>query len=117
MLTRYDSNNRYSKAVIANGFVFLAGLTAEDTSVGIEQQTASVVKQIDEYLARSGSSKDNIVSVNIWLTSMSDAQGMNKVWEKWVNAGKVPARATVESKLATPDTLIEIMVQAVIPPK
>jgi enamine deaminase RidA (YjgF/YER057c/UK114 family) len=44
MLTRYDSNNRYSKAVIAGGFVFLAGLTAEDTSGGIEEQTASVVK-------------------------------------------------------------------------
>jgi enamine deaminase RidA (YjgF/YER057c/UK114 family) len=116
MLTRFESNNRFSKAVVANGFVFLAGLTAADTSVGIEEQTAAVVKQIDDYLARAGSSKDNMVSVNIWLTSMSDAQGMNKVWEKWVNPGKVPARATVESKLATPDTLIEIMVQAVISP-
>jgi enamine deaminase RidA (YjgF/YER057c/UK114 family) len=117
MLTRYDSNNRYSKAVVANGFAFLAGLTAEDTTVGIEEQTASIVKQIDDYLARAGASKDDMVSVNIWLTSMSDAPGMNKVWEKWVSPGKVPARATVESKLATPDTLIEIMVQAVIPSK
>jgi enamine deaminase RidA (YjgF/YER057c/UK114 family) len=117
MLTRYDSNNRYSKAVVANGFAFLAGLTAEDTTVGIEEQTASIVKQIDDYLARAGASKDDMVSVNIWLTSMSDAPGMNKVWEKWVSPGKVPARATVESNLATPDTLIEIMVQAVIPSK
>jgi enamine deaminase RidA (YjgF/YER057c/UK114 family) len=117
MLTRYDSNNRYSKAVIAGGFVFLAGLTAEDTSGGIEEQTASVVKQIDDYLVRAGTTKDDIVSVNIWLTSMADAPGMNRVWEKWVNPGKVPARATVESKLATPQTLVEIMVQALIPTK
>jgi enamine deaminase RidA (YjgF/YER057c/UK114 family) len=39
---------------------------------------------------------------------------MNKVWEKWVTPGIVPARATVESALATPDTLVEIMVQAAL---
>jgi enamine deaminase RidA (YjgF/YER057c/UK114 family) len=66
---------------------------------------------------RAGTTKDDIVSVNIWLTSMADAPGMNRVWEKWVNPGKVPARATVESKLATPQTLVEIMVQALIPTK
>lgn len=114
MLTRYDSNARYSKMVVSNGFVFLAGFTADDLSGDIEAQTASVLKQIDAYLEKAGSSKDKMVSVNIWLTSMSLAPGMNAVWEKWVAPGIVPARATVESKLATPDTLIEIMVQAVI---
>lgn len=114
MLTRYESNARYSKAVISNGFVFLAGLTAQDLSGDIEAQTASVLQQIDAYLAKAGSSKDKMVSVNIWLTSMSHAPGMNKVWEAWVTPGMVPARATVESKLGTPDTLIEIMVQAAV---
>jgi enamine deaminase RidA (YjgF/YER057c/UK114 family) len=114
VLTRYDSNNRYSKAVISNGFVFLAGLTAEDLSGDIEAQTTAVIKQIDDYLARAGTSKEKMVSVNIWLTSMKDAPGMNKVWEKWVTPGIVPARATVESALATPDTLVEIMVQAAL---
>lgn len=114
MLKRYDSNARYSKAVISNGFVFLAGLTAEDLSGDIGAQTEAVLKQIDMYLEQAGSSKDKMVSVNIWLTSMSYAPGMNQVWEKWITPGMVPARATVESKLATPDTLIEIMVQAVI---
>jgi enamine deaminase RidA (YjgF/YER057c/UK114 family) len=114
MITRYDSNSRYSKCVIANGFVFLAGLTSDDTSLGIEDQTRAILKQIDDYLARAGTSKDKIVSVNIWLTSMSSAPAMNKVWENWVTPGAVPARATVESKLATPETLIEIMAKAVI---
>ncbi len=114
MITRYDFNNRYSKSVVANGFVFLAGLFAEDCSLDIEGQTASVLKQIDAYLAQVGSSKDKIVSVNIWLASMSDAPGMNKIWDAWVTPEKVPARATVESKLVAPDILVEIMVQAVV---
>lgn len=114
MITRFDSNGRFCKAVVANGFVFLSGMTARDRSGDIEAQTAEVLAQIDAYLAKAGSSKDRMVSVNIWLTTMADAPGMNKAWEAWVDGGEAPARATVESKLATPDTLVEIMVQALL---
>jgi enamine deaminase RidA (YjgF/YER057c/UK114 family) len=33
---------------------------------------------------------------------------MNSVWDPWVSPGNTPARACVESKLATPDYLVEI---------
>jgi enamine deaminase RidA (YjgF/YER057c/UK114 family) len=112
MITRYESNNRLSKAVVANGFVFLSGITAEDVSGDIEAQTKSVLKQIDAYLAQAGTSKTQLVSANIWLSSIADAPGMNKVWESWIGRDNTPARATVESKLATPAILVEIMVQA-----
>jgi enamine deaminase RidA (YjgF/YER057c/UK114 family) len=39
---------------------------------------------------------------------------MNKVWESWIDRAHAPARATVESKLATPAILVEIMVQATL---
>jgi hypothetical protein len=48
MIARYESNNRLSKAVVANGFVFLSGITAEDVSGDIEAQTKSVLKTLDE---------------------------------------------------------------------
>jgi enamine deaminase RidA (YjgF/YER057c/UK114 family) len=37
---------------------------------------------------------------------------MNGVWDAWVPAGGGPARACVESKLATPDYTVEIRVVA-----
>jgi enamine deaminase RidA (YjgF/YER057c/UK114 family) len=110
MITRYESNNRLSKAVVANGFVFLSGITAEDVSGDIEAQTRNVLKQIDDYLAQAGSSKTKLVCANIWLST--NAPGMNKVWESWIGRDNTPARATVESKLATPAILVEIMAQA-----
>jgi enamine deaminase RidA (YjgF/YER057c/UK114 family) len=114
MITRYESNNRLSKAVVANGFVFLSGITAEDVSGDIEAQTKSVLKQIDGYLAQAGTSKTKLVSANIWLSTIADAPGMNKVWESWIGRENTPARATVESQLATPAILVEIMVQATL---
>jgi enamine deaminase RidA (YjgF/YER057c/UK114 family) len=101
MIARYESNSRLSKAVVANGFVFLSGITAEDVSGDIEAQTKSVLKQIDAYLAQAGTSKTRLVS-------------MNKVWESWIGRENTPARATVESQLATPAILVEIMVQATL---
>jgi enamine deaminase RidA (YjgF/YER057c/UK114 family) len=114
MITRYESNSRLSKAVVANGFVFLSGIAAEDVSGDIEAQTKSVLKQIDAYLAQAGTSKTQLVSANIWLSTIADAPGMNKVWESWIGRENTPARATVESKLATPAILVEIMVQATL---
>jgi enamine deaminase RidA (YjgF/YER057c/UK114 family) len=39
---------------------------------------------------------------------------MNAAWDAWVAPGNAPARATVESKLATPDYTVEIMVTAAL---
>jgi enamine deaminase RidA (YjgF/YER057c/UK114 family) len=114
MIARYESNNRLSKAVVANGFVFLSGITAEDVSGDIEAQTKSILKQIDAYLALAGTSKTRLVSANIWLSTIADVAAMNKVWESWIDHAHAPARATVESKLAIPAILVEIMVQATL---
>jgi hypothetical protein len=43
-----------------------------------------------------------------------DAAGMNMVWEYWIHRDHAPGRATAESKLATSETLVEIMVQALL---
>jgi enamine deaminase RidA (YjgF/YER057c/UK114 family) len=48
----------------------------------------------------------------IFLTDISTFAEMNKVWEGWVSPGNVPARATIEAKLASPDYKVEIMVTA-----
>jgi len=37
---------------------------------------------------------------------------MNEVWGAWVSPGNVPARATVEAKLAAPGLKVEIRMQA-----
>ena len=39
---------------------------------------------------------------------MDDFAAMNAVWDRWVAPGNTPPRATVESRLARPEYLVEI---------
>ena len=48
----------------------------------------------------------------IWLADMADFEAMNSVWDAWVDTANPPARATGESRLATPDYRVEIIVTA-----
>jgi enamine deaminase RidA (YjgF/YER057c/UK114 family) len=100
-------------AVEANGFVFLAGQVPGDPSQDIRGQTRQVLDSIDAILARAGSHKAKIVSASIWLTDMRHREAMNEVWKAWVDPDNLPARATVEAKLADPRMLVEIAVVAV----
>lgn len=111
-IKRIESGPRMSQAVVANGFVFLAGQVATDPSVGVEQQTRQVLGEIDRLLAAAGSGKQKIVSATIYLADVSTFGEMNKAWEAWVPADAKPARATVEAKLVAPEYRVEIQVVA-----
>ena len=58
------------------------------------------------------SDKTKILQATIWLDSMDDFAEMNAVWDAWVPEGHTPARACGESKLATPEYKVEIIVVA-----
>ena len=103
---------RMSRAVIHGDRVFLAGLTASETSQDIKGQTKQILDKIDAYLAQAGTSKSNLLSANLWIKDMALFADMNSVWNTWVDPENPPARACVKADLARPDLLVEIMVTA-----
>lgn len=111
-IQRLESSARMSQAVIANGFVFLAGQVAPDTSADVEGQTHQVLGEIDRLLAAAGSSKQKILTATVYLSDIATFADMNRAWDAWVAADAKPARATVEAKLATPDYKVEIQITA-----
>lgn len=114
-INRINPGNRMSEAVVYDGKIYTAGIVA-DKMVGqpVFQQTKEILTQIDALLAQAGSDKTHILKANIWLSDMSQFDQMNKAWDAWVVAGKAPARATVEAKLAAPEYAVEIMIEAVV---
>ncbi len=60
--------------------------------------------------SRSGTHKSKILSANVWLTDIRNRDEMNAAWTAWADPANLPARATVEAKLADPQMLVEIMV-------
>ncbi len=110
-ITRIESGPRMSQAVVHNGLVYLAGQVG-NPGENVTDQTRTVLSEIDRLLAAAGSDKTRILSAQIWLADMSTFAEMNAVWDDWAPAGATPARATGESKLATPDYKVEIIVVA-----
>ncbi|MGZ5035064.1 MAG: RidA family protein [Usitatibacter sp.] len=113
-IQRYNVGKRLSEMVVHNGTVYLAGEVPDDTSKDITAQTEEVLAKIDKLLAQVGSDKSKILTAQIFLPDMKDFAGMNAAWEKWVVAGRTPARATIEAKLANPAYKVEIMCVAAL---
>jgi len=113
-IKRLESGPRMSQAVIANGFVFLAGQVAPDPSGNVVSQTRQVLGEIDRLLAAAGTSKERILTATIYLADVNSFGEMNKAWEAWVPADAKPARATVEAKMVAPEYRVEIQVTALL---
>lgn len=112
-IRRIEPGPRMSEAVIHQGKLYTAGIVA-DAAMGksVLEQTTDILQQIDALLAQAGTDKTRILKANIWLTDISTFGQMNQAWDAWAVAGKTPARATVESKLAAPGYDVEIMIEA-----
>ena len=111
-ITRHDSNPLMSRAVEHNGVVYVAGLTADDRSVGMKEQTEQVLAKIDGYLAKCGTDKSKLLTAMIYITDMSQKPAMNEVWTAWVDPDNKSTRACVCVELDGPTTLVEIVVTA-----
>lgn len=114
-IRRIESGARMSEAVIHGGKMYTAGIVA-DAAFGksVFEQTKDILQQIDEILAKGGTDKTRILKANIWLSDISTFAQMNQAWDAWAVAGKTPARATVEAKLAAPGYDVEIMIEAAV---
>ncbi len=112
-IRRIEPGPRMSEAVVHGNKIYTAGIVA-DAAMGksVQEQTKDILEQIDQILAKANSDKTRIIKANIWLTDIATFSQMNKAWDAWVVAGKTPARATVEAKLAAPGYDVEIMIEA-----
>lgn len=111
-IQRIDQNQRRSRGVVHNGFIFLAGQVANDPTGDIRQQAREAFAKVDDMLAQAGSDKTRVMSVTIWLRDMEDYEGFNEVWDQWVVQGQTPARACGKVQLADPRIRVELIVTA-----
>jgi enamine deaminase RidA (YjgF/YER057c/UK114 family) len=111
-IIRTEPNPVLAKAVEYHGFVYTQGVVASDLSADITGQTQDVLAQIDALLEIHGTDNTRLLQAHIWLKEITDREAMNKVWSAWLPEGGAPARACVQSVLADPRYLVEIMVTA-----
>ena len=112
-IKRHEPSKIYNAVVEANGFVFLAGLTAKTLTKDIKGQTQEVVDEIDRLLKVGGTDKSKIVAATIWVSDIRYRDAMNEIWIAWTGGKDLPVRACIEARLADPNMLVEIQVTAV----
>jgi enamine deaminase RidA (YjgF/YER057c/UK114 family) len=111
-IRRIAPGPRMSKAVVHGDTVYLSGHVAVGATV--TEQAQSILARIEVLLIEAGTDKSKVLSAQIWLADIATFDEMNAVWEAWIDPGHPPARATVESRLAGPEYLIEISAIAAV---
>lgn len=108
-LQRLNPGPRMSQAVRVGDIAFLAGQVPDDLEADITEQTRQVLAKIDAVVAELEGTKADIASVQVWLADMAEFQGMNEVWDAWVEPGAAPARATGGVPLARTGMRVEMI--------
>jgi 2-iminobutanoate/2-iminopropanoate deaminase len=101
----------YSQAIVADGFVFVAGQAAINPETNlmelgdIRSETERTLKNIQAILIAAGSSLEHVVRFGVFLSDLNDFAAMNEIFHKFFPSDP-PARSTVGVQL--PNIKIEI---------
>jgi 2-iminobutanoate/2-iminopropanoate deaminase len=99
------------RVVEANGFVFVGGTIADDTSASMGEQTRNILGKIAGYLREAGTDPSRVVSASIFVTDLAMKKEMDGVWTEFFG-DNLPARATVGVADLGGGALIEVVVTA-----
>ncbi|MEB3213373.1 MAG: RidA family protein [Leptolyngbyaceae bacterium] len=118
--TPWEEKNAYSRVVRVGPFVYVSGTTASDASGTIQHpndaygQTVYVLRKIETALQSVDASLDHVVRTTVYVTNMDDFPHVSKAHKEFFDRIR-PANTLLEiSRLATPEMLVEIAVDAVI---
>lgn len=97
-----SASGPYSQAIDAGDYIFISGQTAmngvnpEDAIVGedIRKQTKKSLGYLQSIMDEAGVTADDVVKVNVYLTTMDHFNEMNDVYKDFFNA-PYPARTCV----------------------
>ena len=99
----------FSRAVVANGFVWVSGVGGADQTSGtgggtIEEQTRGTIENLRKILAAAGSSLERVVWIQVGLADPAEYARMNAEYVTHFPDDRRPARATVKLGFENPTT-------------
>jgi enamine deaminase RidA (YjgF/YER057c/UK114 family) len=97
--------------------LYLAGLVADDITMGIEGQSESVMQQLDRLLTQHGSDLKHVLQATIFMVRLEQKPDFNAVWKRYIPESHTPGRATIGVADLGPGVLLEMVVTAARKPK
>jgi reactive intermediate/imine deaminase len=107
------ANPNLSAAIRAGNRVYVSGMLGNtpETKDNTGAQTRETLSRIKTALEAAGCTPADVVDSLVYLTDVKNFAAMNDAYRPFFQSG-FPARATVQSGLAAPDGLVEIMMIA-----
>ncbi len=112
----FEKQIGYSRAVVADGWVFVAGTTGYDYDTmvmpdSVADQCRNALNTIERALKEAGSSLDDVVRVNYIVPDKNEWPECWPITSK-AFAKALPAATMISAELQTPEMKIEIEVTA-----
>ncbi len=84
-------------------------MTGKVTAHDIEAQTTGVLRNIELALQQEGLDRRDIIDVQVFITTMADFPGMNKIWNQFFEGVTPPPTRTTVAVAALPgDNFVEM---------
>lgn len=115
----FEEQIGYSRAVVADGWIFVAGTTGYDYATmtmpeSIADQTANALSTISKALEEAGSGLDHVVRVNYIVPNSADWPACWPITRAAFSVAK-PAATMISAALQNAEMKIEIEVTARLP--
>ena len=104
----YNQGTTFENLVFTSGQIALVPETMELVEGGIKEQTKLVMENLKAVLEAAGSSYDNVLKTNCYLSDMDNFAVFNEIYGEYFNAEDAPARATVAVKTLPKNVLVEV---------
>lgn len=115
----FEEQIGYSRAVVVDGWVFVAGTTGYDYETmsmpaSVAEQCANTIATIQGALAEAGATLDDVVRVHYILPEAADFEPCWPILSEAFRIAK-PAATMIQADLMRPEMKIEIEVTARMP--
>jgi reactive intermediate/imine deaminase len=108
-----DSTALFSPVVVHDGVIYISGQGAHSRDpegkfpTDIETHTTKVLDNVKALVEAGGGTMDSVMQLTVYLASIEDYAGMNKVFKTYFPHGG-PARTTVAVAALPGQSLVEI---------
>jgi enamine deaminase RidA (YjgF/YER057c/UK114 family) len=108
----YEEKAGYARAVVVDGWIFVSGTTGFDPETrafpqDVQEQCENCSRNIAQALEQAGANFDDLVRVQIFVTSQEEFERIMPIIRKHCYAAR-PANTTILTNLIAPHMRVEI---------